>query len=75
MGEFIVGFLMVLGAVAAMVVTIIAALWAMVDAEDRGMRGWPVALFVLILHLPGLLLWLIFRPEKLSRSVVKRPAR
>ena len=38
--------------------------WAMRDAESRGKSGRLVALFVLLLQIPGLIAWLIFRPEK-----------
>jgi hypothetical protein len=74
-GDLVGGLAMALIAIAAIVVTIMAALWALVDAEGRGMRGWPVALLVLFMHIPGLLLWLLIRPAMQSNRATQRASR
>ena len=38
--------------------------WVRREAELRGKSGWLVLLFVLFLHIPGLIAWIVFRPEK-----------
>jgi hypothetical protein len=38
--------------------------WVMRDAETRGKPPRLVALLVVLLQIPGLLMWLAFRPEK-----------
>lgn len=40
--------------------------WVMRDAESRGKSGCLVVLLVLCLPVPGLLIWLIFRPDKID---------
>ncbi len=43
-------------------------IWAYGDAEDRGKSGCLVALLVALLSWPvGLIMWLVFRPDKTSR--------
>jgi len=50
---------------AYLVVVVLSVIWAYADAEDRGKSGCLVALLVIFLAWPiGLLIWLIFRPEK-----------
>ena len=49
--------------------------WVYRDAEARGKPGWAVALVVLVLKWPiSLLLWMIFRPQRLV-TVQKTPHR
>lgn len=38
------------------------------DAEARGKPGCLVVLLVLLLNFPGLLIWLLFRPEIRQRD-------
>lgn len=56
----------VIGVLLAIFVSFILSVWVMNDAKDRGKPGCLVALMVLSLNFPGLLIWLIFRPEKKS---------
>ena len=44
--------------------TIWLLVWVMQDAESRAKSGCLVVLLVLFLHIPGLLIWLLIRPEK-----------
>jgi hypothetical protein len=47
------------------VVFVATILWSFADAENRGKSGCLVSLLVAMFSWPiGLLLWLIFRPEK-----------
>jgi hypothetical protein len=46
--------------------TVWVLLWVTRDAEARGKSGCIVAFLVFLLQIPGLLLWLVFRPEKKS---------
>ncbi len=50
---------------AYLVIAVLSVIWAYGDAESRGKSGCLVALLVAFLAWPlGLLIWLIFRPEK-----------
>lgn len=40
------------------------AVWAFHDAEQRGKSGWLAGLMVFLGFPAGLLVWLLFRPEK-----------
>jgi len=42
--------------------------WLIRDAESRGKSGCLVCLLVLLLHIPGLIIWLLIRPEKTQES-------
>ena len=58
----------ILGAIfglAYLVIAVLSVIWAYGDAERRGKSGCLVALLVIFLAWPlGLLVWLIFRPER-----------
>lgn len=57
--------------VASIFGTFILAVWLMGDAEARGKPGCLVVLLVLLvllLNFPGLLIWLLFRPEIRQRD-------
>ena len=45
--------------------TFVLAIWVKEDARSRGKPGWLAALMVLSAGcIPGLLIWLVFRPER-----------
>jgi hypothetical protein len=46
------------------IVSLLVLIWAMRDAESRGKSGCLVVLLILVLHIPGLIIWLLIRPEK-----------
>jgi len=48
--------------------------WLKRDAESRGKSGCLICLLVLLLQIPGLLIWLVFRPEKTPESRMRDPA-
>ncbi len=49
------------------IVFIWSVIWAYKDGNERGKTGWLVALMVFFVSWPaGLLIWLVFRPEKVS---------
>ena len=47
-----------------LLLTLLVLIWAMRDAESRGKSGCLVVLLILALHIPGLIIWLLIRPEK-----------
>ena len=58
----VVGGVIALGLLALYIASII---WAFADGEARGKSGCLVALLVAVLSWPvGLLVWLVFRPDK-----------
>jgi cbb3-type cytochrome oxidase subunit 3 len=49
------------------IVIIWSVIWAYKDGNERGKPGWLVALMVFFVHWPvGLLIWFVFRPEKVT---------
>lgn len=62
----------ILFAIVFIVAMFFLAAWLMKDAEERGKPGCLVVLLVLALNLPGLLIWLIFRPAKPSETPPKK---
>lgn len=57
--------------VVATVGLLLLAGWLMHDAQERGKSGLLVVLLVLVLNIPGLLIWLTCRPEKKPREAVE----
>jgi len=55
-------------AVLALAAVIVFFRWLIKDAGSRGKSGCLVCLLVLFLQIPGLLIWLVFRPEKRPES-------
>jgi hypothetical protein len=43
-------------------------IWLKNDAESRGKSGCLVCLLVFFLQIPGLIIWLLIRPEKTPES-------
>jgi hypothetical protein len=59
---FIVGMVLFL-------IYLYSIIWSYADAEERGKPGCLVALVVALLSWPlGLILWVVFRPEKHGRT-------
>ncbi len=49
--------------------------WAWRDARARGKPGWAAALLVALAFWPaGLLLWILFRPDKIRKPSVAKSA-
>lgn len=49
--------------------------WAWRDAKARGKPGWAAAMLVAVAFWPaGLLLWILFRPEKKTILMVSKTA-
>jgi hypothetical protein len=49
------------------IVFIWSVFWSYKDANERGKSGWLVALMVFLVSWPaGLLIWLVFRPDKVT---------
>jgi hypothetical protein len=46
------------------IIGFIGAIWAAMDATDRGKSGCLVFVLILLLGPIGILLWLVFRPEE-----------
>lgn len=64
-GNLFLNIIAVIGIMALAALPIISVIWAYGDAERRGKSGCLVAILVLFLSWPlGLILWLVFRPEK-----------
>ncbi len=47
-----------------LLVSLVAVVWVMGDARSRGKSGCLVAVLIVVFQIPGLILWLVFRPEK-----------
>jgi len=52
----------------AIFLAVVFFVWLMRDAESRGKSGCLVCLMVLFLEIPGLIIWLLIRPEKMQES-------
>lgn len=57
--------------VVAVVGAFFLCVWLLRDAQLRGKPGFLVVLLVLTLNIPGLIIWILFRPEKHSYRPVK----
>jgi uncharacterized membrane protein len=62
-GSNLIWIIVAIGAI-LFIANLFILVWAMYDAESRGKSGCLVALLILILHIPGLIIWLLIRPEK-----------
>ncbi|MFO8006224.1 MAG: hypothetical protein R6V05_00655 [Candidatus Brocadiia bacterium] len=61
--------LALLGSIALLLVYVWSVVWSYGDAEARGKPGCLVALLVALLSWPlGLILWVVFRPERRLRG-------
>jgi hypothetical protein len=67
MNSWTVLFQILLGIVGIGTLTLVVIMllgWVMADAEQRGKSGFLAVLFVLVFQVPGLLIWLVFRPTR-----------
>ncbi|MCZ7671018.1 MAG: hypothetical protein M5U34_29665 [Chloroflexi bacterium] len=64
----IMGMFMMMCIMLPMLAIVIGSVvWAYKDAVKRGKSGWLVALMVFFISWPaGLLIWLVFRPDKIE---------
>lgn len=66
-GSFMSLFMMLCIMLPLLAVVLGSVVWAYKDAMQRGKSGWLVALMVFFISWPaGLLIWLVFRPDKVT---------